>query len=191
MTTRQNAKGFPKPLGSDGSTFCLACGLCCDGVLYAHVVVKPDEIEHVRTLGLTIETIGDHFGFRQPCPLYREQHCSVYPNHPSTCRSYRCDLLKKYLAGAIPFEQGAQTVRRTRELFAAVLEQLPAGYSFGELQRVMEQDWDSGRGPFGSAEMRQSNAEFLLTVVKLAMYARKHFGKPKETKKAATPLFQS
>ncbi len=60
--------------------------------------------------------------------------------------------------------------------------QLLVGYSSGELQRVMEQDWDSGRGPFGSAEMRQSNAEFLLTVAKLVMYARKHFGKPKENK---------
>jgi len=36
-------------------------------------------------------------GFRQPCPLYGEQRCSVYPNHPLTCQVYQCDLLKKFL----------------------------------------------------------------------------------------------
>lgn len=173
---------FGKPFGSIGSSLCLACGLCCEGILYTHAVVKPDEIEHVRALGLTVETFGDTLGCRQPCPLYREQRCSAYPNCLSICKVYQCVMLKNYLAGGITCEEGLQTVQRARELLAAVLEQLPVGYSFDQLRKEMEQDWDSGRGIFGSAELRQANAAFLLTLAKLTRYLHRHFGKPKEGK---------
>jgi len=182
--TKPDPKGFPKPFGSTDASLCLACGLCCDGVLHAHAVVKPDEIERVRALGLTVERIGDTHGFRQPCPLYREQRCSVYPNHPATCRAYRCDLLKKHLAGAITREQGAQIIHRARALHADVIAQLPPGYAFEQLRRELDEEWDSGRGVFGSAEMRQQHAAFLLTVTKLAMYARRQFGKEGKRKVA-------
>jgi hypothetical protein len=152
--------------------------LCCDGVLHAQTVVKPDEIEHVRALGLTVETVGETAGFRQPCPLYRDQGCSVHPGHPATCRAYRCALLTRYLAGTITREQGAETVRRARELVAAVLERLPAGYSFAQVRREFAENWDSGRGIIGSAEWRLANAGYVLAAAKLAMYTRKHFGKP-------------
>jgi uncharacterized protein len=162
------------------SSLCLACGLCCDGVLHAHAVVKPDEIERVCALGLTVVSFKDAPGFRQPCPLYREQRCSVYPNHPPTCKAYQCKLLKNFLAGPLTLEQGAQTIQRARELLAAVIAQLPPGHTFDQLRQEMDQDRDSGRGVFGSAELRRQNAEFLLTVAKLAVYSRKHFGKPKD-----------
>ena len=171
-------------LPRDGSVLCFACGFCCSGVLHSNTVVKSDDIEHVCALGLTVETFNDHLGFRQPCPVYQAQCCLVYPNHPQTCRAYQCALLKKHLAGAITREQGAQTIQRTRELLTAVSEQMPAGYSLGELQRAMEQDWDSGRGPFGSTEDRLENAEFLLAVAKLERYLRKHFRKPKDKEKS-------
>jgi hypothetical protein len=103
ISPSQDPQGFPKPCGSTGSTLCLGCGLCCAGVLHAHAVVKPDEIEQVRALGLTGATLRDGFGFRQPCPLCREQRCSVYPHRPATCQAYRCDLLKLTVAKLIVY----------------------------------------------------------------------------------------
>jgi uncharacterized protein len=164
----------------NGSLLCLACGLCCNGVLHARTIVKPNEIETVCALGLMIETNDDQPGFRQPCLLYRQQCCSVYPNHPPTCKAYQCKLLKNFLAGPLTLEQGAQTIHRARELLAAVIAQLPPGHTFDQLRQEMDQDRDSGRGVFGSAELRRQNAEFLLTVAKLAVYPRKHFGKPRD-----------
>ncbi|CAK0779782.1 conserved hypothetical protein [Gammaproteobacteria bacterium] len=164
----------------NGSSLCLACGLCCNGALHAHTIVKPNEIDTVRALGLTIETHGDQLFFRQPCPLYREQRCSAYPNHPPTCRAYQCALLKKYHAGEITFEQSEKIVQRAQELYVDVLEQLPNDYSFDQLKKEMAQDGDFGSGLFGSPELRQANAEFLLTVAKLTMFLRKHFEKPKK-----------
>jgi Fe-S-cluster containining protein len=172
-----------QPLEPNGSLLCLACGFCCNGVLHAYAVVKPSKIESVRGLGLTVETFGDNLGFRQPCPLYREGRCSDYPNRPSTCKTYRCALLKKYLAGEITCELGVQIIQRAEELLATVLEQLPPGYSFAQLRKEIDQDWNSGRGLFGSPELRQANAEFLLTMAKLMRYLQRYFGKkPKETK---------
>jgi hypothetical protein len=185
MTTRQDAKAFGKTSGSSDPTLCLTCGLCCNGVLHTRTIVKPGEIESLRALGLTIEAKGDQLCFRQPCLLYREQRCSVYPNHPGACRAYQCNLLKKFLAGTITLEQGAHTIQRAHELVSAILEQMPVGYSFDQLKKEMEQHPNSGGGILGSAEMRQSNAEFLLTAAKLVMYARKHFGKPRKAKEGA------
>jgi hypothetical protein len=126
MTTRKDQKGFEPSVECNGSTLCLACGLCCDGVLHAQTVVKLHEIERMRTLGLTVEALRDGLGFRQPCSPYRGQRCSVYPNHPPTCQTYQCDLIKKHLAGTITYEQGTQIVQRTRDwaAFDAAMEML-------------------------------------------------------------------
>lgn len=166
----------------DGSSLCLACGMCCDGTLHAHVVVEPNEIARVSALGLKVEAQGDSLGFRQPCPLYRGPQCSIYANHPATCRTYQCKLLKEFLAGALTLEQATHKIRRARELVADVIAHLPPEYSFEGLRRSLDQDWDSGRGMFGSAEVRNRNAPFLLLFAKLTMYLRRHFRAGKKIK---------
>ncbi|TRZ90242.1 lasso peptide biosynthesis B2 protein [bacterium] len=164
----------------DGSELCLSCGLCCSGALHVHAKITPDEMDHARALGLTVEPFKDHLRFHLPCPLYIDNRCSIYTaRRPHICGEYQCELLKKYLAGTIPREHGGQIIRRTRELLAVVLAQMPAGNSFSDLQRAMERDWDAGRGPFGSVELRRANAGFLLALGSLEIYSRKHFGKPK------------
>jgi hypothetical protein len=92
--TTQDPKGFPKPFGSDSSALCLACGLRCDGVLHANVVVMPDESERVCALGLTGETLRDGLGFRQPCPLCRNRRLSSF--HLISCRFETTAPLPKY-----------------------------------------------------------------------------------------------
>ncbi len=160
----------------EGSSLCLACGLCCEGVLHAQALVRPNEIEPVRALGLSVETCGADLWFRLPCPLYQDNRCSIYAaTRPQTCVAYRCRLLDRYLAGEVTREQGVQIVQRTRTLLADVLQQLPAGYSFGELRKDLERNWDSGRGVAGSAGARQGSAALLLAVARLAVYLRRHF----------------
>jgi Fe-S-cluster containining protein len=163
---------------SETSSLCLACGFCCNGVLFTRVTVHPDEIERVRALGLVLETFRDGPGFRQPCSLYRESCCSVYPHHPIGCRAYHCKLLKKYLAGTVTHEQAAQTIQSARELLAAAIAQLPPGYDFGQLLREINRD--SGRDIFGSVEQRRQNAGFMLAIGRLMIFSQKHFGESKE-----------
>jgi hypothetical protein len=187
--------GFPGALGEaepmlpshspepNGSSLCLACGLCCSGVLHCYAVIKPGEIDRVRAMGLTIVPFRGALGFPLPCHLYREDHCSVYAEtRPDICGAYQCDLLRRYLAGALTLEQCRRTVQRMRELLADVIPQLPAGYSFAKLRQEFDENWDCGPGVLGSAESRQANLDLLLAVTKLARYSRKHFGASNESK---------
>jgi uncharacterized protein len=96
------------------SALCLTCGLCCTGALHGAVEVKAEHVAWVRSLGLQVEQNA----FRQPCPLYRDDHCSVYGRHPPSCEEYQCALLKKYLAGEIEFEAAIALAREARALIA-------------------------------------------------------------------------
>ena len=139
---------------SGGSELCLACGLCCSGALYATVTVHSEHVESVRTLGLTVEKIGDGtFTFRQPCPLHEHDRCSAYPNHPPSCQGYRCALLRKYEAGDVTLERGLKIVRSARQLIAGNDEQTTS---------------------------HDAKTERLLRAVTLDVHLKKHFRLPKE-----------
>jgi uncharacterized protein len=169
-----------KTLKIDDSRFCLACGLCCNGILHAYASVHPNEVELVRSLGLAVVPRRGALSFKQPCRLYQRQRCSNYSSRPSACKNYRCALLNKYLAGELSLEKGGRIIQRARVLFAAVLDQLPHGYSLSQLRSELDHEWDSGRGLLGSDELRQANAAILLTLAKLNRYLQRHFGKPKQ-----------
>jgi Fe-S-cluster containining protein len=172
-----SSRSHPTAEVPEGAELCLSCGLCCSGEFGPHARIGPDEIDHARALGLAVEAFQDRYHFGLPCPLYRDNGCSIYTaRRPRICGDYQCELLKKFLSGAITREHGTQIVRRTRELLTAVLNQMPEGGSWNELQREMERDWDSGQGHFGSPRMRQVHAEFFLAVASLKMYVGKHFG---------------
>jgi hypothetical protein len=171
----------------NGSTLCLSCGLCCNGILHTYAVILPNEAERVCALGLTVETTSKGLRFRLPCPLLKECFCPVYENEnrPNTCKEYQCELLKKFLNGAITLDQALQIIQLTRELLNDVIAQqpagyLPAGYSREQLLQFIQREKDSGQSVFGSVELREENAVFLLRLAKLVLYVRKNFNKPED-----------
>jgi hypothetical protein len=159
----------------DSSQFCLACGLCCNGMLHAYASIHPNEVEAVRTLGLEVVPRNGALGFKQPCRLYQSQRCSNYPCRPSACKDYRCALFEKYLAGELSLEKARHIIQRSRELFASIQHLLPPGYSFDQLRISLDLEWDSGRGIFGSDKLREENAAILLALSKLMRYLKRHF----------------
>jgi len=162
----------------ESSTFCLACGLCCNGVLHPYTSVHPNEVELVRSIALKVVPRKGALGFQQPCQLYQKQRCSNYLCRPSACKNYQCALLKKHLAGELKAEAGVQIIQRSKDLFAALLGQLPTGYTFDQLRAALDHEGDSEQGIFGSGELRQANAPLLLALAKLNRYLQRHFGKP-------------
>jgi hypothetical protein len=132
--------------------------LCCNGALHASVTVRLEHVRLVRNLGLTIEkTDGDEVGFRQPCPLYQKDRCSVYPHHPPTCQEYRCALLQKYADGDVTLEDSLAITRTAKELLA---------------------DRDGEHDLRGSGALRQANPEVVLRAVAFDIYRTKHFRLP-------------
>jgi uncharacterized protein len=165
---------------TNSSQFCLTCGLCCNGVLHAYTAIHPNEVELVRTLGLTIVPRKGALGFQQPCRLYQRQRCSKYLSRPSSCQEYQCALLQKYVAGKLKAEAAAKIIQRSNALYAALLGQLPDDYSFDQLRTALDHDDDSAQGILASDELLQENAPLLLTLAKLMRYLQRHFGKTKQ-----------
>lgn len=98
---------------------CLTCGFCCDGTLFGHAVLKPEE---KGNLPLLIEQrvfmIGEKDFFRLPCQ-YFSGRCTIYESkRADVCGSYRCRLLSDMAAGiiqpgtALEIVQGARLQRR-------------------------------------------------------------------------------
>jgi hypothetical protein len=95
------------------------CGLCCTGSLHQKVAVRAEHVAVVQGLGLTVEqdSVGK-FVFQQPCVLYRDSRCAAYPNHPPTCQSFRCGVLRRYEGGHRSFEESAAIIRVAKDLLA-------------------------------------------------------------------------
>jgi hypothetical protein len=90
----------PDADGSMDSSFqslCSTCGLCCDGTLFSFVPLKPDDdINPLKAVGVDIGSDSDPNIFKQPCAAHKNCTCIVYPNRPQKCRTYKCELLKRF-----------------------------------------------------------------------------------------------
>lgn len=64
--------------------------------------------------------------FSLPCPCHRDSRCTIYQERLSPCREYRCKLLRGYLSGQMPLEEGLRRVEQAKRLVAAIRNRLGA-----------------------------------------------------------------
>jgi hypothetical protein len=158
----------------DGSALCLACGLCCEGVLHTYAIVTPPDARRLRALGLKVESFDNHDGFRLPCPLYQDHRCSVYPPHLHACQSYRCEVLSQYLAGHLTLAEATALVDGARALLADPA--LATGQPF-EQMRVSAREAEGRAGLLPTPEAQAAYAARQLAVEHLEIYLEQHFKK--------------
>jgi hypothetical protein len=99
----------------DGSELCLQCGLCCDGIMFSDISVRPHEREYVESLGLPVDAGLDGSGITvfQPCPAFIEGCCSLYEvGRPATCHTYACGLLQGFEAGRATIDDALAVIHR-------------------------------------------------------------------------------
>jgi len=163
---------------SQGSTLCLACGLCCNGVLHAFANIEPGESAFVEALGLSVMEVDGRARFRLPCPLLDEKRCSIYEfQRPRVCGNYRCELLKKYLSAEVSLESALETINRLQGLLQEVQALLPDRLTGEDLRPASANDFDS---LMDSQEQRLAHPELVLAWSKFNWYVRKHFDKQKK-----------
>lgn len=104
----------------DGSRLCLACGLCCQGILHDWVKVESDESGRMERLGLSITARSLGVGFALPCSCFREEKCAAYSDRPRSCSRYQCKLLRRHLSGEVAWEEGFKRVEQTKRLIAGI-----------------------------------------------------------------------
>jgi uncharacterized protein len=172
----------PQPSNSD---LCLACGLCCNGAMYRHVRVKPEEIASLKGYGLELSQLDGKHIFVQPCPGYREQKCSIYASRPETCRKYECKLLRAYDGGQVGYEQALQHVQTALRLHADLRARL--GAEEGEQIWQMAREMAEAQDGLDSVEFRRKHPDLMLNLVALRVFMMKHFYLRPPTKSAEQP----
>ena len=110
-----------------GEELCLACGLCCNGAIFADVqLLAGDDAERLTKLGLVVKCSGPNRNpkFVQPCIAHDGCRCRIYNERPSYCRQFDCALLKSFRRGSVGKEAALQVIDTARERVALVKELL-------------------------------------------------------------------
>lgn len=118
-----------EPVPTDGARLCGACGMCCDGTLFDHVDIAPENATELAAAGVRVE-IG-RSRLPQPCSAHRPSSgadgaCTVYDIRPQPCRSFRCLALRRVGAGELPLEDALAQVAEARSRERALLATLRA-----------------------------------------------------------------
>ncbi|EYF02417.1 YkgJ family cysteine cluster protein [Chondromyces apiculatus] len=111
----------------NGSDVCLACGLCCTGLLFDLAPLEEPELPLAGRLQLPVVQTPVYDAFRLPCPQQQGAKCGVYLMRPNVCGSYACGLLQRYTAGEVPLVEALERVARIRTAASDLRDRVPAG----------------------------------------------------------------
>jgi len=103
---------------NDSSNICLACGICCDGTLIGFVEVAQEELPRLNGIH-EVENVNGHSFFLQPCDKFCDG-CSIYPDRPNHCASFKCDLLKSVEAKELNFNSAKDLIKIVKQKKAAI-----------------------------------------------------------------------
>jgi uncharacterized protein len=94
---------------------CLECGLCCNGTLFTHVALTPEESAR---LGLEV--------IRQPCSfLGAGCKCTVYASRPKGCARFVCMLGRALEDGEVKHDEAVALVRQAQVMRGSLDALLP------------------------------------------------------------------
>jgi Fe-S-cluster containining protein len=99
--------------------------MCCNGVMFHRVRLQPaDSPKELTALGLKLKRKrGQHY-LLQPCPAFRETHCSIYGSRPERCRLFECRQLQRVNAGEISEEMALERIREVKRRVGEVSDLL-------------------------------------------------------------------
>jgi uncharacterized protein len=108
------------------SELCQRCGLCCDGTLFTHVPLRPEEREPARRHRLDVGEIADGTPvLRQCCSALRDRRCTLYAQRPEACRRYGCRLFSELAGGRVSQDEALAVVDRAHALLSTLERSLP------------------------------------------------------------------
>ncbi len=162
-------------LSPQASDLCVACGLCCDGSIYARVSLEPEEIEPAAAEGLEVFARDDKPFFKLGCPRLDGTACQIYERRPLRCRSFRCVLLHRLDTGDIQIDEAvavATEARRLADHADAIDDRLESRAS----ARVR---WYRHLPSFAaSSPGERAEPAWLLAMTALNLFLDRHFRKP-------------
>ena len=164
---------------------CVGCGMCCDGTMYQHVVLRADDdLVPLTAAGAVFDVTNGDDCFRQPCPAFGSGCCSMYEDRPAVCRKYRCALLQRFEAGEVSSDDALELIAGTtalRDQVRPAVERFVGSdhpQALTSLFELLSARFDTDGDP---AALRRDNAEMLLDVTTLQRLLTRYFEPPRVT----------
>lgn len=132
---------------STASDLCTQCGMCCNGALFDFGSLALEDVPNARAAGLALIDTEGTFGFALPCPALEGAQCRAYAARPETCRAFRCKLLRAVEAEHLTAAEALVIVVRTRALYEAARNQLPAHATLIDARRWRREAEAAGASP--------------------------------------------
>jgi hypothetical protein len=108
-----------------GESICIQCGLCCDGSLFRAARLKEDDDRALmQSRGIRVHERDRQFEL--PCPCLVDKKCTIYDMRFSTCRRFRCRLLKDVEDKGLPASEALKVIGTATTLSRAVRDALTA-----------------------------------------------------------------
>lgn len=153
-------------LATELAHLCEACGLCCDGTIFAVGSLEPSEVSVAKRAGLRV--LSDA-AFAIPCPAREPGGCAAYEQRPSVCRRYECRLRQTHASGQGDLATKLAVVRSTRRVAERLRANLPDAQTslvqrIEKLRKMSAEDW------LGADPARA------LDIVELAVRLERDFG---------------
>ena len=104
------------PPSAVAQRLCLACGLCCNGVLFKDVELpSADDAGRMEKLGLDVQRLQTKTRLPQPCAaLCADNRCRIYHERPARCREFECGMFQRVAAGTMTREAALRVISQTR-----------------------------------------------------------------------------
>lgn len=151
-------------VASPAQSLCVRCGLCCDGTIFDHARLVPeDDLARLEAGGFIVLPTKTGTGFALPCHHQQDRICTLYQQwRPTVCHTFRCRLLRRFDAGEIDLAEAHVTITRTTELADRVWAQMRerVGEVNGALKKLFRA-WEATQHEQDAAWRRQ-HAAFLL-----------------------------
>jgi Fe-S-cluster containining protein len=107
----------PSNLNQNGAVaqLCLACGMCCNGVLFGDVELQArDDTRQLAALGMELFRKGRKQCFNQPCACFDGKLCCIYEDRPNRCRTFECRLLQRVQSGKVTNDAALKSMAEAR-----------------------------------------------------------------------------
>jgi uncharacterized protein len=144
--------GTTNPDDTVVAQLCPACGLCCNGVIFANLALRPaDDINRLGSLGLPVADSRSALRpphLPQPCPAFDGRHCRIYSDRPQYCREFECVLLQSVKARHTNRTAALGIIRTARDRADKVRgllrtlgdtgEQVPLSHRFRRMTKRLE-----------------------------------------------------
>lgn len=159
---------------------CLACGICCNGVLFKDVELPlGHHTDRLAKLGLAVQRHHRHGSLPQPCAALGDgNRCRVYTDRPDRCRHFECALFQAVRAGKVEVPTAQRRIRATLlraekiRRFFQVLGDTEESLAFSLRFRRIQQRMENGGGDDDTME---TYAQLTLAVHDLNRVLRQEF----------------